>query len=183
MSLEPFVSGETDEWATPPSFVRPIADSLGGFDLDPASGAERSPIADETISAEEDGLSQRWNGDVWLNPPYSDIGPWLRKAISEIEAGRARSVVALVKGDTSTDWFHHYGLQASTIAFIDDRLKFGNGSNDAPFPSIVLVYGEVPDEAIRTLQLEGTVIRHEVVDYGEQTTLTEKGDKAAEGER
>lgn len=114
--LQPFVSQETDEWATPPEFVRPLADALGGFDLDPCSGAEKSPIASETYTAEDDGLAQPWHGNVWLNPPYSELGVWLRKTLREMDRGYVECVIALVKGDTSTDWYQRYAILADAIA-------------------------------------------------------------------
>jgi len=172
MSLGAFTSQETDEWATPPEFVRPLADAIGGFDLDPCSGAEKSPVAAETYTAEDDGLAHSWHGDVWLNPPYSDIPTWIRKAINELNAGNADSVTALVKGDTSTDWYQRYGFEADAIAFIDGRLQFGV-SNDAPFPSHVLVFGDASREVLDVLDSHGTVIRPEGVESSEQATITD----------
>jgi DNA N-6-adenine-methyltransferase (Dam). len=58
-----FTSSETDEWATPPAFVRPLADAVGGFDLDPAAGAENSPIAEHAFTEADDGLAKPWFGD------------------------------------------------------------------------------------------------------------------------
>lgn len=58
------------EWGTPEYVVSPLSDALDGFDLDPASGAEPVPYADERYTVEDDGLAQDWFGDVWLNPPY-----------------------------------------------------------------------------------------------------------------
>jgi len=171
-TLEPFVSQETDEWATPADFVRPLAAAIGGYDLDPCSGAEKSPVASETYSAEDDGLAHSWDGDVWLNPPYSDIPTWIRKAINELNAGNADSVTALVKGDTSTDWYQRYGFEADAIAFIDGRLQFDD-ANDAPFPSHVLVFGDVPSDVLDVLNSHGTVIRPECVESSKQVTITD----------
>lgn len=171
MSLEPFVSQKTDEWATPPGFVRPLAAAVDGFDLDVASGAEHSPVADRGYDKDDDGLSQPWPGKIWCNPPYSNISPWLRKAISERQQSRAEFVVALVKGDTSTDWFHKYGTEADLFVFVNYRMKFGDSSNSAPFPSLVLVYGELPDAAISSLRNHGTVIEPTIIEETEQTQL------------
>ncbi|MFC6754435.1 hypothetical protein ACFQEU_13340 [Halorubrum tibetense] len=40
-----FHENSSDEFGTPAEFVRPIAEAVGGFDLDPASGAEATPHA------------------------------------------------------------------------------------------------------------------------------------------
>ena len=61
MSIDLFTSQQTDEWSSPREVVEPIAESIGGFDLDPCSGAERSPFADECYTEDEDGLGQWWH--------------------------------------------------------------------------------------------------------------------------
>jgi hypothetical protein len=58
----------TDEWYTP----KEIIDALGKFDLDPC--APMRPLwrtARVMYNKEQDGLKQKWEGRVWLNPPYS----------------------------------------------------------------------------------------------------------------
>lgn len=58
----------TDEWYTP----KEIIESLGEFDLDPCSPVK--PLwqtAKVMYNKHDDGLKQKWEGRVWLNPPYS----------------------------------------------------------------------------------------------------------------
>ncbi len=52
------------------------------FDLDVA--ASHLPTNVPTINKftiDQDGLSQDWNGLVWMNPPYSKPTPWIDKFI------------------------------------------------------------------------------------------------------
>lgn len=55
---------------TPPNIIEAARETLGGFDLDPASSAK----ANETVKASryftEGGLDQRWAGRVWMNHPF-----------------------------------------------------------------------------------------------------------------
>ncbi len=46
----------------------------------------------------------------------------------------------LLPARTDTKWFHEYVLHKAEIRFIKGRLKFGDGNNSAPFPSMVVIY-------------------------------------------
>lgn len=70
----------SDDWYTP----QWIFESLNlTFQLDvcsPPSGVPWIP-AQKYFSQKDDGLSQDWAGLVWMNPPYSNPLPWVRKFI------------------------------------------------------------------------------------------------------
>lgn len=150
-------SSDSDEWATPPSLVRPLDEAVDGFDLDPCSGAESRSIADETYTKADDGLAQRWHGIVWCNPPYSDVADWIEKA--RLEAGRdaVELVVVLVSARTSTQWFHKFASRAAAVCFIEGRLSFGDADNSAPFPSMLLAFGEPTEAVIEAFADRGAV--------------------------
>ena len=70
----------TDDYYTPPE----VFTALGlRFDLDVAAppGGVRWVPADRFFTVEDDGLAQAWEGRVWMNPPYSDPGPWVKRFI------------------------------------------------------------------------------------------------------
>ena len=79
--LFPVTEGKmSDEYYTPKS----LFDLLDiEFDLDPAScPRELSSVPARRIyTIEDDGLSQPWEGRVWLNPPYSKPAPWVDRFI------------------------------------------------------------------------------------------------------
>lgn len=84
------------------------------------------------------GLMREWRSPCFVNPPYSDILPWMEKAALEARAGKV--VVLLVPSRTDTRWWHEYAMKAKEIRFIRGRLKFGNATTGAPFPSAVIVF-------------------------------------------
>lgn len=166
----------SDEYGTPPSFVRPIAEALGGFDLDPASGAETAPHASTRYTEEDDGLTSEWFGTVWLNPPFSEKERWLRRARAEVADGNVETAVVLLPVDTSTSLFHDLVVDADLIWFKNGRLVFDGGDRNPSFGILLAVYGHVPDELCETLDRKGTVFRP-----GERFQRTEQATLAASG--
>lgn len=81
------------------------------FDLDPCCSRARGmlglrPTALRFIPPEEDGLLLPWSGDVFCNPPYSEIHKWTSKGVDEILEGRAKSVTFLLPANrTEQPWF------------------------------------------------------------------------------
>lgn len=132
------------EWGTPAWLVEPLADSLDGFSLDPASGAEPKRYADERYTVEDDGLSQPWHGDVWLNPPYGREfnDRWAEKTLSESRRAEVDSITALVPGSVDTDWFQDNYGQADVLTFLDGRVDFVGEKDLSPsFPSVIATFG------------------------------------------
>lgn len=157
----------SDEYATPTDLWRPLSRAVGGFDLDPASGAESTPIADERYTREDDGLSKPWFGTVWLNPPFGDRSgtgrssreTWLRKARNEIDRADVDLITVLVPVDTSTDWFHRHVVAADTICFLSRRPQFEGESVHTGFACMVVVYGDPSDALLEALETKGAVFR------------------------
>ncbi len=110
---------ESKEWYTP----KYIFDALGiSFDLDPCSpGAEVVSWIPTQFhyTIKDDGLSSKWFGNVFVNPPYgSDTPHWMRKL------QKHGNGIALVFSRTDTTWFHDYITSADAICFIKGRVQF-----------------------------------------------------------
>jgi len=79
---------------------------------------------------------------TWCNPPYGrQIGKWVAKAAETVKDNNSL-VVMLLPARTETAWYHDYisnNPQAHTI-FLRGRIKFGNSQNNAPFPSMIVVF-------------------------------------------
>jgi len=147
----------TDEYATPRTFLEPLIEAVGGFDLDPAASST-SDLAERNVTKEEDGLSIPWRGDVWLNPPYSEVADWLEYARRQYEHGNADRIVSLVFARTGTRWWHDNATTADLRCFVKGRLTFGGADNSAPAPSAVLVWGDVPSALEEYLRRKGEVV-------------------------
>lgn len=139
MNTQVMFSSKTDLWATPQDFFDAL-DSEFSFNLDACALPENAKCK-AFYTPEVDGLSQPWNGNVWCNPPYGrEITRWVRQAFIATSTGNADVVVMLLPARTDTRWFHEYIYQKAEVRFIRGRLKFGDSTNSAPFPSMVVVF-------------------------------------------
>lgn len=84
------------------------------------------------------GLDREWGSSTYVNPPYSQIKDWCKKAYEEHLKGK--TVVMLIPSRTDTRYWHDYIMKAKEIRFIKGRLKFGGSKNSAPFPSAVVIF-------------------------------------------
>ena len=85
---------------------------------------------------EYDGLNIEWEDKTYVNPPYSKPLPWIEKAIEENKKGK--TIVMLLRMDTSTRWFKSLQEAGATFLWINGRLRFNTGK-PAPFPSMLVI--------------------------------------------
>lgn len=139
MKTETLFSSNTDNWSTPDYLFDELNKEFD-FDLDPCAD-DRNHKCFLYYTKEENGLQQNWGGHrVFCNPPYGrEIKHWVKKAYEE-GCKPGTIVVLLVHARTDTKWFHDYVLNRSEIRFIKGRVKFGGSANNAPFPSMIVIY-------------------------------------------
>lgn len=173
-----------DEWLTPPPLLR----ALGAFCLDPCSPIERPwPTAARHYTVMDDGLSQPWQGRVWLNSPYGlEAAAWLKKLAAH------QNGIALIFARTETKmFFEHVWNKADALLFLEGRLFFhladaphyerclsaphewyvynpatkaqacrwcGVAKANAGAPSVLVAYGKNNVEALKRSGLAGRVI-------------------------
>ena len=162
------------EWYTP----RYIFDALGvEFDLDPCSpGRDIAPWipAKRSLTIEDDGLLAKWEGNVWMNPPYDKRTSYWLERLALHGTG-----IALLFVRPDTKWFHQYVPIADAICFIKGRVRFVSADRveeyiagtckpiDSPgAASMLIAYGKDNAEALFRSGLGLTF--HE---YGKDATL------------
>ena len=122
-------------WQTPiPLFV--ALDAEFCLTLDAAASSDNA-LCNRYITEQQDTLIAPWGdflvspGYVWLNPPYSDITPFVQKAAAESK--NQIGTVMLVPADTSVGWFREAIETASEVRFIvGGRLAFINPVSGKP---------------------------------------------------
>jgi len=132
-------SSLSSQWFTPPRWLSPARDFLGGeIGLDPASNA----LANTLVQAQRffdgsaphlDGLKQPWvtpkeAPGLYANWPYSvkdggPVGRWVEKAHREVQAGSFPAGVALVNATPGTDWFSSF-WRTCDVCFLDERIAY-----------------------------------------------------------
>lgn len=125
MNTKGIFSKATDHWKTP-SLIYDIFMLKDFFDPCP-------------YMSTFDGLTIDWKKYNFVNPPYSQIKLWIDKALLECEKGNY--TIMLVPARTDTKWFHKiYHQQQVSFTFLKGRLKFNDGKNGAPFPSMYIEF-------------------------------------------
>ena len=146
-------------WLTP----RSILWALGEFDLDPCAAPSPRPwpTAERHIELPEDGLSAKWEGRVWLNPPYGrDCGMdlWIEKAAAH---GRG---IALIFATTDTDiWKKTIWPACDAVLFIAGRLSFclpdGTTKDGSGGPSVLISWSERDTDALIRSGIQGQILK------------------------
>ena len=135
-----------NEWYTPPEFIEAARLVMGSIDLDPASSevANRTVGAERIYTAADDGLALKWEGRVWMNPPYEKglIDRFAEKLRAEVEAGFVTQAVVLVNNATDTRWFATLCEVASMVCFPTGRIRFHkpDGERGAPLQGQAVIY-------------------------------------------
>lgn len=161
---------QRDLWRTPPALFASL-DAEFRFQLD-AAAAPHNALCRRYITAEQNTLETPWDdylnvpGYVWLNPPYSDITPFVKKAAAE--SNNQIGTVMLVPADTSVGWFKEAIQTASEVRFITaGRLAFINPVTGKPVSgnnkgSMLIIWRPYP----RTHCHFATVDRDELMAFG-----------------
>jgi len=119
-------SSQNNNWGTPEKTYDEL-DKEFHFNFDPCP---QNPLYD--------GLNIDWGKRNFVNPPYSELKLWAKKAYEESLIGKL--IVLLVPSRTDTRYWHDYFMRADEIRFIRGRLKFQGAKNSAPFPSAIIVF-------------------------------------------
>ena len=131
MNTKVMFSSLSDEWRTPQSLFDKL-DKEFNFDSDPC------PMTNKPLKK---GLFRGYKNSIFVNPPYSNIKHWVKRAY-EIHNMYRPTIVMLIPSRTDTLWWHDYVMKAKEIRFIKGRLKFSGHKNSAPFPSAIVIFRE-----------------------------------------
>lgn len=145
------------DYGTPPEFLTSLKTLLKieNFELDLAANKDNT-VCEHYYCEEYDSLKRQgdWSFPEWvfLNPPYSNIAPWVEKAYSESlvkdDAGHRARIAVLVPASVGSNWWRDWVHMKSTVLFLNGRLIFAG--EEAPYPkdSALLLYDEKDTHSI-----------------------------------
>jgi len=148
-----------DVWQTPDEII----EMLQPIDVDPCAGRDTIIGQDANYTKADDGLTKKWHGRVFVNPPFSDKKSWLQKSISEKD--RTEVIFVLTPDGTDTkSWWHEYIAEhANYIWFSRGRISFreadGTVLNSPTFGTAISVFGETTDEMLKWFDENGHLVR------------------------
>lgn len=133
---------DTDVWCTPLW----LASSLGNFTLDPCSNPHSyvDSAASYSLEDNQNGLVMPWWGRVFVNPPYSRVFPWAKKALIERSKVKDLEVVFLLKLDPTVGWFKHLMMGGARYFPLKNRIAFdrpGMKSIKPQWPCVLITLG------------------------------------------
>ena len=132
----------TDLWQTPPEEIAFARRVFGGkIDLDPCAATDTTvPVcnkdgkiqrihsnptrhAETNLDAKADGLAAMWFGNVFVNPPYSELLMWCQACVRWAEKPDI-SVLALLPATPATRWWQMWVARATAVCLCADRVNF-----------------------------------------------------------
>jgi phage N-6-adenine-methyltransferase len=133
------------DYGTPPELLAAVKSRLCIYDfsIDLAAGND-NVVCDRFYTEADDSLREEltWNphpGEwAWLNPPYSDIEPWVFKAWYEAKDGA--HVVMLVPSSVGSNWWKQYVDPYAYVAHLNGRLTFVGETKPYPKDCSLLFY-------------------------------------------
>jgi phage N-6-adenine-methyltransferase len=149
----------SDEWRTPPELLKVLWREFP-FDLDAAASLENCVVGlgridvnsryKFCITPEEDALVTPWKGQfIWCNPPYTQIGPFIKRGYEQ-HIEQKNTVVMLLPAYTDPKYWSEYVMRAHEVRFLKGRLSFidedGMKKTSARFPSVVVVFKWITGE-------------------------------------
>lgn len=134
-------SSETQEHYAPEFIVEASRNLLGNIDLDPASNSIANKIvkANNFFTKEQDGLKQKWQGKIFLNPPGGKTGN--------------KSNSKLFWEKLSKEWFSQNVSEAVFLAYSLEALQT---TQDLEFPILFFPFC-IPKKRIKFYDYRGYV--------------------------
>ena len=167
-AMQPYDGTKGDQsWGTPPEFINAFTRRFGPIIWDLAASPHNA-VHPQYFTEHENALTQDWSyiskelgpGWLWLNPPFTDMGPWAQKCAEECRKG-AR--IALLSKVSIARWFVDYVVPNARVNLLSPRVKYvpapgnefgpdGKKRTGADFDSMLSLFGPATRGSIEVWQ-------------------------------
>jgi len=161
MNKKAAMMGSKDQsWTTPLWFYNELKKErdIENYDTDPATNPSNPLNCKYYYTEKEDGLKQKWYGNVFINPPFGFgyyegkwtyyTGRWIEEAWRRVNQSKddVKRVTMIIPSRCDTKAFHKYcwdydkaqARAGMRVNFYPKRIAFGNGNEAAPFVTMIL---------------------------------------------
>lgn len=133
------------DYATPDDFLNAVRGRFGEIVVDLAADKENAicPLRyfDETTNSLNMDWGKCFDGNLWLNPPYNDILPWVKKC-TETDLGPDKRILVLVPASVGSGWYRLFVERQAYVLALNPRLTFKGCTTPYPKDCILAVYGQ-----------------------------------------
>ncbi len=131
------------EYGTPPEVIAAVEKRFGRIVFDLAASQDNA-VCGTFWSKEDNALEQNWGkllptGNLWLNPPYAEIGPWAMRAAGCWQ--RRGFLFLLVPYSADSNWWQKNVEEHAYSVAMSPRIKFVTCDQGYPKPIALCIYG------------------------------------------
>jgi phage N-6-adenine-methyltransferase len=139
--------GSRQDYATPADFMEAVIKRFGVIACDLAANESNTKAQiwygpDAWMHSEMDSLKVDWHkqrGNLWLNPPFSNISPWAQKCADE--SAKGARILFLTPASVGSNWFCQFVHQKANVLFLNKRIRFVGAKDDYPKDCILSCFG------------------------------------------
>lgn len=131
-----------DEKSTPKGFLEELNKSFQ-FDFDPCP-----------MNADFNGLAVEWGKSNFVNPPFSNIEQWVKKAVVEMKKGKM-SVFLIPLRTNSLYWETYIYPNCTGFYTLPRSLCFGDHRKPLPIPLGLVIFDPTKPKIWRSEEIGG----------------------------
>lgn len=132
-----------DNYGTPPSLYAQACQKYNIFPTLDVCATEQNAKCSKFITEKEDSLLFQWEETFFMNPPYSKVEKFMKKAYYQ-HLKHGVEGLCLIFAKTDTKFWHNFVENKAEVHFIKGRIKFYKDGyptkNSAPYPSCFVIY-------------------------------------------
>jgi len=117
------IVNENDLWETPPLILENI---MKKYDIHPTldvCATDSNAKFSKYLTIQDNALTIPWDEDFFMNPPYSEINLWMKKAYESHKKYNVNALI-LVFAKTGVKWWHEFVEGKAETHFQMGRIRF-----------------------------------------------------------